>query len=115
MSMIEIVCPHCRETLEAEISLLGTNVTCPGCKRNFNVPKFAAIGKTKTPKQTLRMSATMVLCIVLAMVFLGGIICVLAIRHADKMEKRRQADEMIRKSRETYEEIMRIYDLSPYK
>ena len=34
---VDITCPHCLQTLEADESLVGETVACPGCGREFRV------------------------------------------------------------------------------
>lgn len=41
---MDITCPHCHQRLEGDISLVGANVTCPSCGREFTIPKLVALG-----------------------------------------------------------------------
>ena len=41
---MDIICPHCKTTLEGGESFVGSDVTCPACNRDFSVPKLVAQG-----------------------------------------------------------------------
>ena len=45
---MDITCPHCHQTLEGDSSLVGETVTCPGCNREFVVPKIVSIKSKQT-------------------------------------------------------------------
>ncbi len=51
---IDITCPHCRQTLEGDESIVGETVTCPGCNRDFVVPKIVSIGPTSSTRHLAR-------------------------------------------------------------
>lgn len=43
MSTFDITCPRCRQTLEADVSLVGTTVRCPRCQYSFSTRKLVAL------------------------------------------------------------------------
>lgn len=47
---IDITCPHCLQTLEANESLVGETVACPGCGQEFRVEKRICNPSTPTPE-----------------------------------------------------------------
>lgn len=47
---IDITCPHCLQTLEADESLVGETVACPGCGQEFRVEKRICDPSTPTPE-----------------------------------------------------------------
>ncbi len=51
--MIEFVCSHCKESLEAPLSLEGQQLVCPGCGREEAVPLRDDRGEYKilTPEE----------------------------------------------------------------
>lgn len=42
MSSITLACPHCRQALAIDAALSGRAVSCPTCRRRFQVPPTAA-------------------------------------------------------------------------
>ncbi len=78
---MDITCPHCRQTLEGDASLIGQTVTCPGCKQTFTVPKLMVdtpspivISSVRTVKKS-RGGKWTAIGIPLAVLFLfGGIL-----------------------------------------
>lgn len=47
---IDITCPHCLQTLEADESLVGETVACPGCGQEFRIEKRICNPSTPTPE-----------------------------------------------------------------
>ncbi len=41
---MDIRCPNCNQLLDADVSLVGATVTCPGCGKSFTVPENVADG-----------------------------------------------------------------------
>ena len=53
---MDIICPHCRQTLEGDGSLVGADVMCPSCNRAFTVPKLVAGNSFPVEIQRMRFA-----------------------------------------------------------
>jgi hypothetical protein len=81
MPSLTLACPHCRQTLAIDASLSGQAISCPNCRRRFQVPPTAAPvlpglkhvaaprHRKKRPKRTAFWT---VLGLAVAVVSLGG-------------------------------------------